>query len=368
MTVRHLNCAFGIIWPRADQPGTKPRHVGCWMLSIKPKISSNDPDSVSVGVALLPNFTLTAFSGFIDALRLGSDEGDRSRQNRFKWDVMALDDAPVRSSCGVHLNPTARLDEVKHYDYFVIVGGLLREDSRINSSKLLNVIKHYYTEGCSIVGICNGVFALAQTRLLDGRTCAVSWFHAEEFSELYENVIVDTKRQCHRDGRILTCAGGVGAMHLGVFVVRAHVGNDVADKCARILMFDDKDRLQAAQPTRLSGVTIRHPKLREALLELELKCLEKIDYAAVALNVGMSLRHLERLFKNELGKTPRELVIEWRIDEAKAQIRDTHLSIAQIAFSTGFSNQSHFSSTFRSLVGCLPSDFRENLTRQTDRS
>lgn len=329
----------------------------------KPGSTFGKQESVSVGVVLLPNFTLTAFSGFIDALRLGSDEGDRSRQHRFKWDVMSLDDGAVRSSCGVHLTPTSRLEMKKQYDYFVIVGGLLREDTWIDSSRLTEVIKHHYSEGSSVIGICNGVFALAQTRLLDGRTCAVSWFHAEEFSDLYEQVIVDTKQQCHRDGRILTCAGGVGAMHLGIFVVRTHVSNETADKCARILMFDDRDRLAAAQPTRLSGTVVRHPKLRAALLELESKYLEKIDYAEVADNVGMSLRHLERLFRGELGKTPRELVIEWRIDEARVLIRDTNMSIAQIAFSVGFSSQSHFSTVFRAQVGCSPAAYRAQQIR-----
>jgi len=37
------------------------------------------------GIVLLPNFTLTAFSGFVDLLRLASDEGDTRMDDRFEY-------------------------------------------------------------------------------------------------------------------------------------------------------------------------------------------------------------------------------------------------------------------------------------------
>ena len=37
---------------------------------------------IRFGIILLPNFTLTAFSGFVDLLRLSADEGDFSKPVR----------------------------------------------------------------------------------------------------------------------------------------------------------------------------------------------------------------------------------------------------------------------------------------------
>ena len=68
-----------------------------------------DPASPRLRVAfvLAPRFTLTAFAGFVDALRLAADEGDRSRPRLIRWEVLGSE--PVRASCGAAVQPTAPL-------------------------------------------------------------------------------------------------------------------------------------------------------------------------------------------------------------------------------------------------------------------
>lgn len=314
---------------------------------------------ISVGIVLLRNFTLTAFSGFIDTLRLGADEGDRSRQRLFRWDVMSLDGNAVRSSCGVQLNPTCALHSGKAFDYFVVVGGLLRENSPDDWSSLAGVIRQYYQGGSFIVGICNGVFAVAHTKLLDGRACSISWLHAQEFAGQFDNIEIDTKHQFRLDGRIWTCAGGVGAMRLGLFLVQRHVGKEMAEKCSRILMFDSPELQGSTQPSKFVGLNVRNQKLRKALMELELHYLDKVDFQSIADSVGVSRRHLERLFRAELGKSPGEIVHDWRMEGAARLILNTDRAYTQIAHEMGFSSQSHFGLAFKTRYGCSPSDYRK---------
>src|SRR6185369_9546108 len=63
-----------------------------------------------VGFLLTPRFTLVAFAGFVDALRLAADEGDRSRPRLCRWAVLGSEGAPVVSSCGASVMPTAPLE------------------------------------------------------------------------------------------------------------------------------------------------------------------------------------------------------------------------------------------------------------------
>src|SRR5687767_11305636 len=63
-----------------------------------------------VGFLLTPRFTLTAFAGFVDALRLAADEGDRSRPLLAQWAVLDAADGPVLSSCGASVAPNAPLE------------------------------------------------------------------------------------------------------------------------------------------------------------------------------------------------------------------------------------------------------------------
>jgi len=72
-----------------------------------PARQHNIEAKLRVGFLLTPRFTLTAFAGFIDALRLAADEGDRSRPQRCRWDVLGTEGTPILSSCGTGVLPTA---------------------------------------------------------------------------------------------------------------------------------------------------------------------------------------------------------------------------------------------------------------------
>ena len=104
---------------------------------------------------------MTAFSSFVDALRLASDEGDRSRQLRCRWAVLSDDARPIRASCGVEVSPTHELGDPAEFDYLVIVGGLLG-----GGRKLSPALERYLQEAAAargtLVGVCTGSFLLAR--------------------------------------------------------------------------------------------------------------------------------------------------------------------------------------------------------------
>ncbi|MEZ0211862.1 MAG: GlxA family transcriptional regulator, partial [Xanthobacteraceae bacterium] len=63
--------------------------------------------ALNVGFILADNFTLSAFSLFIDHLRLAADEGDRSRPILARWQIMASRSEPIRASCGITVSRTS---------------------------------------------------------------------------------------------------------------------------------------------------------------------------------------------------------------------------------------------------------------------
>ena len=62
---------------------------------------SDEKPALTVGFLLTNNFTLTALSSFIDALRLAADEGDGSRPIRCRWRILGRKGEPSVSSCGI---------------------------------------------------------------------------------------------------------------------------------------------------------------------------------------------------------------------------------------------------------------------------
>ena len=73
--------------------------------------------------------------------------------------------------------------------------------------------------------------------------------------------------------------------------------------------------------------------------------------AAVA---QLSKFHFSRIFTAQVGISPIRYVESLRIDYAKRLLRSGHLSIAEVAYAVGFSDQSHFARRFWRHVGCSP--------------
>ena len=80
----------------------------------------------------------------------------------------------------------------------------------------------------------------------------------------------------------------------------------------------------------------------------------------LAVHLGMSSRHLNRLFLQYLGKNTRDFLWEQRMERA-AQTLLTHpdRAIEAVAAEAGFNNQGSFAGAFRQWSGSTPRDFRK---------
>jgi len=85
---------------------------------------------------------------------------------------------------------------------------------------------------------------------------------------------------------------------------------------------------------------------------------ENIDLAALAAIAGLSLYHFARAFKQSAGVTPHHYLVQRRVERAQEMLARTSLSLSEIAFATGFSDQSHFARHFRQMLGVTPGQFR----------
>lgn len=78
----------------------------------------------------------------------------------------------------------------------------------------------------------------------------------------------------------------------------------------------------------------------------------------VAATVGVHPVYLARAFRSHFKCSPGEFVRRLRLDEAKRSLVETGLTLAEIALLSGFSSQSHFSTSFRKYTGQTPKSYR----------
>jgi AraC family transcriptional regulator len=101
--------------------------------------------------------------------------------------------------------------------------------------------------------------------------------------------------------------------------------------------------------------------LRRTLSYIEDQPNARISLDDLAAAAGLSRFHFARVFRKHIGMSPAAYVERSRIERAKAMMRLGQLSLADIAYAVGFSDQSHFARRFRVHEGRTPSDYcREN--------
>jgi AraC family transcriptional regulator len=102
-------------------------------------------------------------------------------------------------------------------------------------------------------------------------------------------------------------------------------------------------------------------KLRRAIEFINDNLEQNIALAEIATTVEMSPYHFSRLFKQSTGLAPHQYVLEQRIERARTLLSKTALPLVEIAYSLGFTSQSHFTALFRRFTATTPKAYRKSL-------
>ncbi|MFP4541656.1 MAG: substrate-binding domain-containing protein [Opitutales bacterium] len=101
-----------------------------------------------------------------------------------------------------------------------------------------------------------------------------------------------------------------------------------------------------------------NPRLQRVLEHIREHACEGLRVEDVARRCHLPRRTLERLFREELGCSPRDEILRHRIERAQRLLSETDLSMPLVAERSGFSNAAVFSLNFRRLQSETPSSYR----------
>lgn len=91
---------------------------------------------------------------------------------------------------------------------------------------------------------------------------------------------------------------------------------------------------------------------------------DHISLEATARECGMSLSCFQRAFKREVGMTFNKYVNSLRISKARQLLHENNKSMSEIAFACGYTNQYHFTRTFKRFLNIPPRSFRKSLSSE----
>jgi len=121
-----------------------------------------------------------------------------------------------------------------------------------------------------------------------------------------------------------------------------------------------------AEASRCSGRVVerRIPRWLERVKEIiDVSFADKLTIAGMAGTVGVHPVHLATVFRQHYRCTIGECIRQRRVEYASRKLCLSDTTLVEIALAAGFSDQSHFSRTFRHFTGLSPARFRAAFRR-----
>ena len=115
----------------------------------------------------------------------------------------------------------------------------------------------------------------------------------------------------------------------------------------------------SASTMRISkGGRLRDFYIHEAMAFIEHNFQNNISVEDIADNCGLNRSYFGKIFKEALGRTPQEFLLNYRMTKAAELLKLTALSIGDISQAVGYDNQLHFSRAFKNIYHISPREWR----------
>ena len=306
-----------------------------------------------IGVLALGEFALLSYSSTVEPMRAANLLGRRTL-----YDVIniGITDDPIPSSGAAVVMPQATVADDLKLDYlFVVAGG---DPARYNDRAVIPWLVRMARKGTRMGGVSGGPLVLARAGLMNGRRMTVHWEHAELLAEISPHLMIERTLYVIDRDRV-TCAGGTAPLDLMHALIARHHGAPFARLVSDWFMHTE---IRPSIGPQRGGLVARVGSTNAAILDavgvMESHVAEPVSLDDLAAAAGISPRQLNRLFRDKLGRSTMGFYRELRLDKAQSLLRNSPLSLTEIALATGFANSSHFSRSYARHFGQPPSTGR----------
>ena len=125
-----------------------------------------------------------------------------------------------------------------------------------------------------------------------------------------------------------------------------------------LYLFIDSFVRSSTSTKTTGGTRLRDFYIKEAITYIEQNFQNDISIEDIAVSCGLNRSYFGKIFREEMGKSPQEFLISYRMTKATELLKLTRLSIADIGNGVGYPNQLHFSRAFKNVYGISPRQWR----------
>lgn len=308
------------------RPGPKPPRV-------------EHPATLTVGFVLVPDFPLMAYTAAVEPLRAANT---LSGCELYRWWHAAPGGGVVQASNGLGILTDVAVgsSDIAADRVFVCAGG---NPAEFDDPALFAWLRGLARRGVTLGGISGGPYLLARAGLLSGRRCTLHWEHVPAFEERYPDIEV-VRSLFEIQGERITCSGGIAALDLMLDLIGRDHGAGLAARVSDWFLHNQiREGLSPQRMDLRQRFGVRDPRLLRVLAAMEANLEAPLAREVLAGLARVSVRQLERLFREGLGQGLHRHYLDLRLDRAHQLGRESALSRAEIAKATGFASADELS-------------------------
>lgn len=276
--------------------------------------------------------------------------------------TIGLTEDAVTTRTGLRWQPDTTINDQQRCD-LIYIPGLWRNPRPViqQYQAMLDWLKAQHQNGAIISAVGTGCCFLAEAGLLEGKAATTHWHYFDQFHKDYPQV--DLKRQYFiTQAGNLYCAASVNSLaDLTVHFIQRFLGKTIASHVER--HFSHEIRKSYDSSGFFEQAQNPHPD--EDIIQIQIWLQDNyhrnILFTQVAERFGMSVRTLNRRFKNAVGQSPLEYLQNVRINTAKDLLKTSNLSIGDIADKVGYQDTSYLTVLFKKRLAITPNAYRDTV-------
>lgn len=268
-------------------------------------------------------------------------------QNLFTWHLRTVTGAPVAAEDGTLL-PAEQPDwyGAQGFDLVLLCAG--DAPLRHLPMGLRAFLLRAGSAGAVLGGVDGGALVLARLGLLQGHEAVLP----PGAGDLLDGC-PDIARACggfRFDRQRLTAAGGLAAADAALAWIARVQGPALAAEVAQRLSLGQVRDAGARQALAICA----DPVIERMQAIMAANLSQPVPVARVAADLGLSAKQLRLRCRKAMQRTPAQVYLDLRLDRARSLVRDTALSVREVAAAAGFASPSAFTRSYHARFGIAP--------------
>lgn len=313
-----------------------------------------DKDGVfTLSFLLVPEYAMVALLSAIEPMRVANRFAGREV---FRWQLLSGDGETIEASNQLALQKTESINNIETPRNLIVCSSFNPE--RYIDQHTVTWLKNISRKGCTLGAIDTGCYLLAEANLLKDRCITLHWEALPAFQEDHPEIKISNEL-FEIDQNLITCAGGTSSIDMMLYLIQAELGHELAiSVCEQFIKSGIRQKSDKQRIGLAARLKIHHPRLLKVLTLMEENIEDPLSPSILAEHAHLSVRQLERLFRSHLDNSPTGYYMQLRLERARQLLKESHLSVAEIATACGFSSGPHFTRSYRNQFNCSPKEDR----------